>query len=397
MLQKLDSLDDIDPAPAAASSPPPASPAKTASSCTPETLRGTHVFTVHGYSSLQGVDDAASRGRFIRSAAFDVGGFDWCLRYYHNGSNGADDGYVSIFLELITIDAEAKTFFDIRILDQYTDSSFILVATRNNSARRVFGTSNFDTDRPTWGSKNFMRRSEIEESVYLRHDRIMIECNLTIIKTPLVKTEDEATMAGSIVRLQMPSTNLSKDLGRLLETKVGADVSFDVGGEIFAAHRAVLMARSPVFRAALYGPMRKKTEQHIVIQDMQPIVFKALLHFMYTGFILPVTDHDLDTDEMLELTKHLLVAADRYGVQGLKTICENTLCISISVDNVATIVALADQYNCGRLKDVCLNFIASSDRLDDVLATDGYESLKTSYPSVLVDIFERATKSRKIN
>ncbi|KAB8112811.1 hypothetical protein EE612_051545, partial [Oryza sativa] len=37
----------------------------------------------------------------------------------------------------------------------------------------------------------------------------------------------------------------------------GADVTFQVGGETVAAHRAVLAARSRVFRAELFGPMKE--------------------------------------------------------------------------------------------------------------------------------------------
>lgn len=375
----------------------PSSTTRTASSCKPETARGTHVFTIHGYS-LQAVDGAGSnKASFIRSAAFDVGGFDWCLRYYHNGNIESDDDYISVFLELMTKDAEVRTIFDIRMLDQYTDdSSCVLVSTTNNT-RRVFGTTNFKSKCLVWGSKNFIRRSELEGSVYLRDDRLMIECNLTVIKTPLVKTEERAAMPGDIIHFQVPPTNLSRDLGKLLEDNVGADLSFEVGGDVFPAHSVVLAARSPVFMAELYGPMRAKRGERIAIQDMQPVVFKALLHFMYTDSFSPAINDDLSRDERQELAKHLLVAADRYAVEGLKTICEKALCMSLSVDNVATIVALADQHNCGRLKEACVKFIASSNRLDDVVETEGYGRLKTSCPSILLDVIAMATKSRKIN
>uniref|UniRef100_A0A0E0LSJ2 BTB domain-containing protein n=1 Tax=Oryza punctata TaxID=4537 RepID=A0A0E0LSJ2_ORYPU len=373
----------------------PAKVMRTASSCKPETARGTHVFTVNGYS-LHGVDAAANKDNFIRSAAFDVGGFDWCLRYYHNGNVESGDDYISVFLELMTKDAEVKTIFDIRMLDQYTDSSCVLVSTRNNT-RRVFSTTNFNSKCLAWGSKNFIRRSELESSVYLRDDRLMIECNLTVIKTPLVKTEERAVMPSDIIHFQVPHTNLSRDLGKLLDANVGADLSFNVGGEVFTAHSVVLAARSPVFMAEFYGPMRAERGQQIVIQDVQPVVFKALLHFMYTDSFSPAVNHDLSRDEWQELVKHLLIAADRYAVEGLKTICENALCKSLSVDNVATIVALADQHNCSRLKEACVTFIASPNRLDDVSETEGYGRLKTSCPSILLDVIERATKSRKIN
>jgi speckle-type POZ protein len=58
-------------------------------------------------------------------------------------------------------------------------------------------------------------------------------------------------------------------------------------------------------------------------------------------------------------------------------------------------LALADQHNCDKLKDVCIEFIASSDKMDDVVATQGYANLKRSCPSVLVDAFEKRSRSCK--
>jgi speckle-type POZ protein len=59
---------------------------------------------------------------------------------------------------------------------------------------------------------------------------------------------------------------------------------------------------------------------------------------------------------------------------------------------VATTLALADQHHCSRLKDACVEFIISSNRMDDVLASQGYVQLKRSCPDVLMDVLERATK-----
>ena len=51
----------------------------------------------------------------------------------------------------------------------------------------------------------------------------------------------------------MPSSNLPQHLGQLLESHAGADVTFAVSGESFAAHKSILAARSPVFRAEFFG------------------------------------------------------------------------------------------------------------------------------------------------
>ncbi|KAL6843289.1 hypothetical protein ACP4OV_027002 [Aristida adscensionis] len=72
---------------------------------------------------------------------------------------------------------------------------------------------------------------------------------------------------------------------------------------------------------------------------------------------------DLDGDERQELAKHLLVAADRYDVQGLKFACEKLLGEGLDADTVAAMFALADQHNCSKLQDSCVEFITCSDKL----------------------------------
>ncbi|GJN36727.1 hypothetical protein PR202_gb25617 [Eleusine coracana subsp. coracana] len=139
--------------------------------------------------------------------------------------------------------------------------------------------------------------------------------------------------------------------------------------------------RSPVFEAELYGPMRDKT-RNITVKDMQPDVFKALLHLIYTDS-LPVMD-DPAGEPNTEMVKHLLVAADRYALERMKLMCESILCNRIDVKNVASTLALADQYYCSNLKDACIGFINSSERVDDVMASKGYKHLKRVCPEVLI-------------
>lgn len=55
-----------------------------------------------------------------------------------------------------------------------------------------------------------------------------------------------------------------------------------VDDEELAAHRIILMARSPVFHALLNSEMREGVEGVVTIEDVRGPVFRALLHFVYT-------------------------------------------------------------------------------------------------------------------
>ncbi|XBH73781.1 hypothetical protein VPH35_100840 [Triticum aestivum] len=107
---------------------------------------------------------------------------------------------------------------------------------------------------------------------------------------------------------------------------------------------------------------------------MQPVVFKALLHFIYTDS-LPSGE-----DEMVRL---LLVAADRYAMDRLKLVCQSILCEDLNKDTVATTLPLAHQHNCHQLKDACLQFIKLS----------GFKDVKVTCPSFIEDTLEKRRKS----
>jgi speckle-type POZ protein len=160
--------------------------------------------------------------------------------------------------------------------------------------------------------------------------------------------------------------------------------TFSVDGQLFGAHRYVLAARSSVLKAELFGQMKETTMKCIEIHDMEPAIFEALLHFIYTDS-LP-SNCGVDQDAALQ---HLLVAADRYGLDRLKAICEGKLCRKIDVQTVATTLALAEQHHSMQLKNTCLGYLSSRDVLRVVKETDGFKHLAASCPSVMMEIVDK--------
>ncbi|PVH31685.1 hypothetical protein PAHAL_9G211500 [Panicum hallii] len=165
----------------------------------------------------------------------------------------------------------------------------------------------------------------------------------------------------------------------------GADVTFQVAGETFGAHKCILAARSPVFKAQLFGAMRESIGTGVCIQidDIVPRAFNALLHFIYTDALPEMTGQE---EEVLIMAQHLLEAADRYAIQRLKQICEEKLCRCLDMNTVANTLVLADQHCCDRLKVACIQFLKSTESLEAVMATSGFEHLIQSFPALLREL-----------
>ncbi|WVZ94449.1 hypothetical protein U9M48_040338, partial [Paspalum notatum var. saurae] len=158
-----------------------------------------------------------------------------------------------------------------------------------------------------------------------------------------------------------------------VQTKEGADVTFKVDGEVLAAQAILLAMRSSVFRAELYGPMKKEhgEHKHISIKDMEPDVFRALLHSIYTDAMFPGLD-DLDRVGRKEFIKHLFARGG--GSDSSSSV--RGLCESLTIATVADMFVLADRHSCSKLRDACVEFITCLDALADVVVSKGYRHLK---------------------
>lgn len=122
------------------------------------------------------------------------------------------------------------------------------------------------------GYKRFFKRALLETSDYLKDDCLSIHCCVGVVKS---YTEGPDTFS-----IAVPPSDISKQFGKLLESGRFTDVNFEVDGEKFPAHKLVLAARSPVFRAQLFGPLKDQNTQCIKVEDMEAPVFKVHCLFL---------------------------------------------------------------------------------------------------------------------
>ncbi|CAO2207334.1 unnamed protein product [Urochloa humidicola] len=276
-------------------------------------------------------------GDFVSSDDISVGGHLWRVNFYPNGdekkyNNNAE--YASIFLKLADKSKNVRAVFEAFMMGKDGKPSS-RSDEQNEALLHVFPTPG---DNGDFGWKQFPKRSHLLPD-YVMDGCFTIMCRITVLPGP-----------GGDDPLDVPPSDMGAHLGRLLDSGDGSDVSFVVDGETFPAHRAVLAARSPVFKAQLLGSMAEAAMPSITLHDVSPATFRIMVRFIYTD-ALP-RDEELG-DSPTEMLQDLLAMADLYALERLKILCARKLRDGLAVDTVAATLASAEMFNCAELKSRC--------------------------------------------
>lgn len=295
------------------------------------------------------------------------------------GTGHRADGDLSVALRLQSKSRSVKAVFEAFVTAGDHGGGAPLKAKRSTFARERTPDDDDDEEVDVHGWFHF-RRSDVD-SLFAAHGAATLVCGAV-----LVRGDDP---------VPVPASDIGDHLGRLLDRADGSDVSFSVAGETFRAHRAILAARSPVFRAELFGSMAEAAMPCITLRDIEPSTFGVLLRFMYTDG-LP-TDEELgsssESSGTTELFQRVLAAADRYDLGRLKLLCAQKLWESVSVETVATTLGYAEMHNCPELKKRYLDFFMADKNFKKVVVTDGYFWLIRRFPSIIYDIRARVDET----
>lgn len=136
-----------------------------------------------------------------------------------------------------------------------------------------------------------------------------------------------------------------------MENENFSDVTLTLNGKNFEVHRAILAARSSVFKALFEIDMNKEKKTDVVeIKEDDCEAFVELLHFIYTGKV-----NNLD-----KFAYNLFRLSDKYDLRDLKRICERSLSSTLKFDNAIDFLILAELHGAQKLKRSAVNFIVSN-------------------------------------
>lgn len=171
--------------------------------------------------------------------------------------------------------------------------------------------------------------------------------------------------------------SLKADLEGLVGMQKYSDFSFKIQDSVIPAHNCILAARLPTFSRSWFSSGMREAQTRIVeIENVKKETFMMMLLYIYSGdTTISLVSEGLD----------LLLIADRYLIDSLKSRCENFLYESVDHNNVLHILQVSDSCRLSKLRERCLEYIVKNSQIISTI-DDGRRSLLTLSKDILVDI-----------
>jgi speckle-type POZ protein len=179
---------------------------------------------------------------------------------------------------------------------------------------------------------------------------VTIFCKIGVLKRKVLKGKAAATERDLH---KTPTRDNDQDLillklEELFEKMPLSDVTFNVRGRKFGAHKNILAMGSPVFAAMFTHPTKEMLSGEVKVDDIDPDVFQEILRYLYTGLTQSTT--------MDVMAPELLVAADKYLLDQLKFRCETHLIRQMSAKNCLDLLTLTTHHPAEHLKKFAIEY-----------------------------------------
>ncbi|KAG7389132.1 hypothetical protein PHYPSEUDO_011110 [Phytophthora pseudosyringae] len=204
---------------------------------------------------------------------------------------------------------------------------------------------------------------------------------------------------------------LNDDMKFALSDEVWADTVLVAEGRSIPVHRCMLIARSEYFRAVLSfrrstaslteGPRTARNKTIVNVEDSYAGIARVLRFIYYDQVALPQLkttrsshkDDNIDhasevergsEDDASDQVLEDLVAADKYGLERMKRLCEHALCVTTA--NCLEVLAVAELVHAAHLKQVAMRFVQT--HLADVTARrEEFRRFQQDFPQLLEELY----------
>ena len=256
----------------------------------------------------------------------------WKLKLYPKGDGKRNSKFTSLYLKCLS-DVNA-----------YIDASFAIINSQNEAVDRLNLSYYLYEEESCFGSFQFIEHSYLFENKedLLPGDNLTVRCKLVLDKSEEYYEKIEKGVVEDF-----------DDFGMLFNNEKLNDVTISVRGQKHKlyAHQHVLAQKSEVFANMFGHDMLEKKNKSVNIKDVPYEAMESMLRYIYVG-----DTYDVSDSVYLDLIK----AADKYQIEGLKTLCADKVLSQLTVENSFNLLTVADQSNAITLKAQIIDFIVEN-------------------------------------
>lgn len=217
-------------------------------------------------------------------------------------------------------------------------TTVIVRSVENNMLDRYY----FHTNSSSWKGRCFV---EFKCFVIFEINEMSIsQKNMSKLDISAITSVIMAHLIPANAKKEKQQLNTSSSLLESFNKSMFCDVTVHVQEQQIRAHKIVLATSSTVWHDLF---VKNETLAELQIVDFDYETIKELIEYMYSGVIKQATDE-------------LLIAADKYGVDGLKKFCEEQLIHNIDMKSVVNLLVIADRCKALVLYDKVIEFIVEN-------------------------------------
>eukprot|EP00092_Neocalanus_flemingeri_P022977 GFUD01024909.1.p1 GENE.GFUD01024909.1~~GFUD01024909.1.p1 ORF type:complete len:346 (-),score=67.23 GFUD01024909.1:88-1125(-) len=177
-----------------------------------------------------------------------------------------------------------------------------------------------------------------------------------------------------------------KDMKSIMKLEDCSDLKIVCRGKVFKCHKAILSARSTVFKNMLSGETLENLNGEVPIEDSSAEAVEEMLKYIYTGEI---------SDKLDVLDLDLLYLAAKYLLDPLKFACGESIVSSLSISTCISSFITIDRYfprDSLVRKQVDLFLRCNAEQ---VVESDDWDGLVTRFPTLCRDLVRAMVKRGK--
>ncbi|GIY37962.1 TD and POZ domain-containing protein 3 [Caerostris darwini] len=215
-----------------------------------------------------------------------------------------------------------------------------------------------------------------DESKILKDGNLVLNCTLDIFEDRLITN---AQAEEDVQHMNMSLVELSENFNQLLSGKFH-DITLIVDGVKLPAHKSILSARSPVFKAMMNSALEAES-MPVEISDISKEIVKLMLQYIYSGEVGYIT---------VQTAMELYYAADKYELISLKEKCSKILVGNLEASCAVDILLLGHKHFDEELKFSTIKFIVKN--ASEVQKREEWVNLMKNYPHLANIVFKNMCK-----